>query len=197
VRCNSSARGLRQRRIQLLGHAHLDLAWLWPISETWDVAQARLNRFSSSARVSRFDILPFYPRSLCLVEEHRPDLFAVIQQQQELGAGKLWVVYGWSRLNLINGESIVRQLLYGQRVLEKFGNVSTVAWLPDSFGFCDSAADSQAGELNISSPKSCDGMTPRSSLWCFLGDRPMALSYLASCLRLGEGIDPSKWHLCV
>jgi len=122
----------------LLGHAHLDLAWLWPISETWDVAQRTFESFSAPARVSRFDILPFYPHFYAWIEEHRPDLFAVIQQQVAAGrwevVGGLWVE---PELNLINGESIVRQLLYGQRyVLEKFGNVSTVAWLPDSFGFC-------------------------------------------------------------
>jgi len=42
--------GLRQRRIQLLGHAHLDLAWLWPISETWDVAQ---RTFESVLKLSK------------------------------------------------------------------------------------------------------------------------------------------------
>jgi len=26
------------RTLSLLGHAHLDLAWLWPVSETWDAA---------------------------------------------------------------------------------------------------------------------------------------------------------------
>jgi alpha-mannosidase len=29
----------KQRQIQMLGHAHLDLAWLWTVSETWEVAQ--------------------------------------------------------------------------------------------------------------------------------------------------------------
>jgi alpha-mannosidase len=40
-------------------------------------------------------------------------------------------------LNLISGESIVRQVLYAQRyVQEKFGQLTRVAWVPDSFGFC-------------------------------------------------------------
>jgi alpha-mannosidase len=40
-------------------------------------------------------------------------------------------------LNIISGESIVRQLLYGQRYIqEKFGQLSTIVWVPDSFGFC-------------------------------------------------------------
>jgi len=68
--------GLRQRRIQLLGHAHLDLAWLWPISETWDVAQST---FESVLKLQQeFPDLIFCHSTplLCLIEEHRPDLFA-------------------------------------------------------------------------------------------------------------------------
>jgi len=38
-------------------------------------------------------------------------------------------------------------------VLEKFGNVSTVAWLPDSFGFC-ATLPQILKQVNISSPKS-------------------------------------------
>lgn len=39
-------------------------------------------------------------------------------------------------VNLVSGESIIRQFLYGQQYfLEKFGRRSTIAWLPDSFGF--------------------------------------------------------------
>ncbi|PHK10864.1 EVE domain-containing protein, partial [Nostoc linckia] len=38
---------------------------------------------------------------------------------------------------MLIGESIVRQLLYGQRYIqEKFGKLSPVVWVPDSFGFC-------------------------------------------------------------
>ena len=131
--------GLRQSRIHLVGHAHLDLAWLWPISETWDVAQ---RTFESVLKIQQdFPELIFChstPALYAWIEQHRPDLFAAIQQQ--VAAGR-WEVVGGSwvepELNLVSGESIVRQLLYGQRyVLEKFGNVSTVAWLPDSFGFC-------------------------------------------------------------
>ena len=48
--------------------------------------------------------------------------------------GGLWVE---PEMNLIGGESIARQILYGQRYyLEKFGAMSRVAWLPDTFGFC-------------------------------------------------------------
>ncbi|MDH6060836.1 alpha-mannosidase [Chrysosporum bergii ANA360D] len=130
--------GLKSK-IYLLGHAHLDLAWLWPVSDTWKAAQST---FESVLKLQAdFPELIFChstPALYAWVEEHRPDLFKKIQQQVEAGqwevVGGLWVE---PELNLISGESIVRQLLYGQRYIRaKFGQFSTVAWLPDTFGFC-------------------------------------------------------------
>ncbi|MGL5509424.1 MAG: alpha-mannosidase, partial [Microcoleaceae cyanobacterium] len=47
--------------------------------------------------------------------------------------GGLWVE---PDLNLLGVESIIRQILYGQKyVQEKFGKYAQVAWLPDTFGF--------------------------------------------------------------
>ncbi|MBW4666781.1 MAG: alpha-mannosidase [Cyanomargarita calcarea GSE-NOS-MK-12-04C] len=126
-------------KIQLVGHAHLDLAWLWPVSETW---QAAVNTFESVLKLQEdFPELIFChstPALYAWVEEHRPDLFAKIQAA--VAAGR-WEVLGafWvePELNLIAGESIVRQLLYGQRYIqEKFGKVSPIVWVPDTFGFC-------------------------------------------------------------
>jgi alpha-mannosidase len=126
-------------KISLLGHAHLDLAWLWPITETWIVAQ---KTFESVLQLQTdFPELIFCHSSPILyewIEKHRPDLFSQIQDNIQKGiweiAAGLWVE---PELNIINGESIVRQVLYGQRyVLEKMGQLSTVAWLPDTFGFC-------------------------------------------------------------
>ncbi|MEH2116721.1 alpha-mannosidase [Nostoc sp.] len=129
----------QKSKILLLGHAHLDLAWLWPVSETWNVAQ---NTFESALKLQEdFPELIFChstPALYAWIEEHRPDLFEAIQAQVAAGhwevVGGMWVE---PELNLIAGESIVRQLLYGQRYIqEKFGKLSTIVWVPDSFGFC-------------------------------------------------------------
>ncbi|MBN3887993.1 MAG: alpha-mannosidase [Nostoc sp. JL31] len=131
--------GDQKSKIFLLGHAHLDLAWLWPVSETWNAAQ---NTFESVLKLQAdFPELIFChstPALYAWIEEHRPDLFRAIQAQVAAGrwevVGGMWVE---PELNLIAGESIVRQLLYGQRYIqEKFGKLSTVEWVPDSFGFC-------------------------------------------------------------
>ncbi|MEH2253994.1 alpha-mannosidase [Nostoc sp.] len=131
--------GDQKSKIFLLGHAHLDLAWLWPVSETWNAAQ---NTFESVLKLQEdFPELIFChstPALYAWIEEHRPDLFEAIQAHVAAGrwevVGGMWVE---PELNLIAGESIVRQLLYGQRYIqEKFGKLSTIVWVPDSFGFC-------------------------------------------------------------
>ncbi len=127
------------RCIHMLGHAHLDLAWLWTVSETWKVAQRTFE--SVLALQQEFPDLTYChstPALYAWIEQHRPDLFAAIKQQVATGrweiVGGMWVE---PELNLIDGESIVRQVLYAQRyVQDKFGELTQVAWVPDSFGFC-------------------------------------------------------------
>lgn len=130
---------LQQRQINWIGHAHLDLAWLWPVAETWEAAE---RTFKSVLNLQAdFPELIFCHSSPALYawfEQNRPDLFAQIQAQVDKGtwevAAGLWVE---PELNLISGESLVRQVLYGQKYTqEKFGCISKTAWLPDSFGFC-------------------------------------------------------------
>lgn len=124
--------------IYLLGHAHLDLAWLWSRQETWKAAERTF--ISVLSLQQDFPELIFShstPALYAWIETHRPDLFADIQAKVKTGtwevAAGMWVE---PDLNLISGESLVRQVLYGQRYTrEKFGCVSRVVWLPDSFGF--------------------------------------------------------------
>lgn len=130
---------IKQRQLHCLGHAHLDLAWLWPVAETWAAAERTFT--SVLALQQEFPELTYTHSSPALfawLEVHRPELFSAIQHQVQQGkwaidAG-LWVE---PELNLIGGEAIARQLLYGQRYCqEKFGSISPIAWLPDTFGFC-------------------------------------------------------------
>lgn len=130
---------LKQRTIYCTGHAHLDMAWLWPISDTWSAAE---RTFHSVLNLQKdFPHLTYTHSSPALfewIEHNRPNLFQQIQSKVKEGTwtidAGLWIE---PELNIISGESIVRQILYGQRYCrEKFGAVSKIAWLPDSFGFC-------------------------------------------------------------
>jgi len=129
---------LKQRRIRLLGHAHLDMAWLWTVAETWNAAE---RTFESALNLQKdFPELIFCHSTPALyewIEQNRPALFERIRAAIADGwwepVGGLWVE---PELNLISGESIVRHILYGQRYFqEKFGSINRIAWLPDSFGF--------------------------------------------------------------
>ncbi|MDJ0703367.1 MAG: alpha-mannosidase, partial [Leptolyngbyaceae cyanobacterium MO_188.B28] len=108
---------LKQRQIDCLGHAHLDLAWLWPVQDTWRAAERTFESVLSLQQA--FPELTYTHSSPALfawLEVHRPDLFAQIQQQVAAGsweiAAGLWVE---PELNIVSGESIARQVLYGQR----------------------------------------------------------------------------------
>ncbi|MEM9772496.1 MAG: alpha-mannosidase, partial [Cyanobacteria bacterium P01_D01_bin.73] len=136
---------IKARKIEPVGHAHLDMVWLWPLQETYEVAEKTFNSVLKLQQINAdLTFCHSSPALLEWLEINRPELFIQIQDsvksgQFEIAAG-LWIE---PEFNLISGEAITRQLLYGQRyVQEKFTDaqgepiLTKVAWLPDSFGFC-------------------------------------------------------------
>jgi len=186
------------RTLSLLGHAHLDLAWLWPVSETWNAAQSTFE--SALSLQDDFPELIFChstPALYAWIEENRPDLFTAIQQKVK---DHKWEVVGgfWvePELNLIAGESLVRQLLYGQQyTLEKFGHLATVVWVPDSFGFCATLPQfmQQAGiEYFVTQKLRWNDTTkfPHEAFWWRSPDGSEIFSYMSAAV--GESVDPVK-----
>jgi alpha-mannosidase len=125
-------------QVWLTGHAHIDLAWLWPIEET----QRKIRRTFHTI-VGLMDRYPeFYfnqssAQAYAWAEQNDPNLFAKIQAKVSEGhweiIGGMWVEPDG---NLPGGESWVRQLLFGQRFFSsRFNRRPRVAWIPDSFGF--------------------------------------------------------------
>ncbi|GAB4460633.1 MAG: hypothetical protein OHK0037_08170 [Elainellaceae cyanobacterium] len=190
--------GIRQRQISLLGHAHLDLAWLWPVADTWDAAE---RTFKSVLQLqAEFPELIFTHSSPALyawIEAHRPALFEAIRAQVAVGrweiAAGLWVE---PELNLISAESIARQILYGQRyVQEKFGRVSAIAWLPDTFGFCWQLPQFlRQGEVEFFVTQKLrwndTNEFPHEAFWWESPDGSRIFSLHSA--PIGEGIDPLK-----
>jgi len=133
-----SAKNIKQRKFHILGHAHLDMAWLWTTAEAYEVAQ---RTFKSVLNLQQdYPELTFCHTSPALyqwIETNCPEIFSTIQnsikQNKWEPVGGMWIE---PEVNIISGESIIRQLLYGQKYLqEKFDKQTKVAWLPDSFGF--------------------------------------------------------------
>jgi alpha-mannosidase len=127
--------------VWLTGHAHIDLAWLWPLEETR--RKARRTFYTVTGLMDRYPDFRFNQSSAQVyswIEQDDPALFERIRTQVQAGRweliGGMWVEPDG---NLLAGESWVRQLLFGQRYFQsRFGRRATVAWLPDSFGFTGS-----------------------------------------------------------
>ena len=71
------------------------------------------------------------------IEELQPELFERIAERVERGqwvpVGGMWVE---ADMNLPSGESLVRQIVFGQRYFEeKFGQRCEEVWIPDVFGY--------------------------------------------------------------
>ncbi|WP_336802249.1 alpha-mannosidase [Kaistia sp. MMO-174] len=132
------ARYPQQGNLGITGHAHIDLAWLWPYDETRRKARRTFN--TALRLMERFPDFVFNQSTAAYyaqIEEDDPALFKEIQAAVKSGQwetiGGMWVE---PDTNMPTGESFVRQILYGQRYFEeKFGVRHRVCWLPDCFGF--------------------------------------------------------------
>lgn len=124
--------------VGIIGHSHLDTAWLWPVAET----RRKLRRTVSNA-VTLLERYPQYKFFLSTVlylqwlEDDDPQLFEkvgdMIRQGRIEPNGATWVECDG---NLTGAEALCRQFLRGKRYLrEKFGYESDTFWLPDTFGY--------------------------------------------------------------
>src|SRR5579864_9337697 len=129
---------LQQFNIRIVGNSHIDMAWLWPWTETVEVVR---NTFQSVLDLMReypdFKFTMSSARTYEWMQEKYPDLFSQIEQRVKEGRweiiGGMWVE---PDLNMPDGESLVRQILVGKRYFEKnFGVDVKIGWNPDSFGY--------------------------------------------------------------
>lgn len=124
--------------IALLGHTHIDVAWLWTLAQTKEKAQR-----SFSTAIALMDQYPDYifmssqPQLYEYVKENDPKLYEKIKSRIKEGRweaeGAMWLE---ADTNIISGESLVRQILLGKRFMrEEFGKENIILWLPDVFGY--------------------------------------------------------------
>ncbi len=129
---------MKQFTVRLVGNSHIDMAWLWPASETVGVVR---DTFRTALQL--MDEYPGFTYTQSSVRDYEwlrdkyPDEFAEIQKRVREGrwelVGGMWVE---PDLNMPDGESLVRQILVGKRFFQhEFGVNVTVGWNPDSFGY--------------------------------------------------------------
>ncbi|MDR1093546.1 MAG: glycosyl hydrolase-related protein [Clostridiales bacterium] len=123
--------------LNLIGHSHLDLVFLWDYKEF--VRKAGRTHATMLRLLEQYPDFIFSQSQPVMYEElrlHYPALFEQIRRQVKAGrwepVGAMWCE---PDCNLISGESFVRQILFGTLYYEKWFNVTPhTCFLPDVFG---------------------------------------------------------------
>jgi len=124
--------------VGLIGHSHMDTAWLWTVAET----KRKCARTYSNA----LSLMEWYPEYIFIqssalhgawMRDEYPSIFEDMKVQIANGKyepnGAVWVECD---CNITGGESMVRQFLWGQRfTMKEYGYKSDTFWLPDTFGY--------------------------------------------------------------
>ncbi len=122
----------------LVGHTHIDVAWLWQYKHTRDkTARSYATALRMLDNYHGHIFMGPQAQLYQYLKEDYPDLFAEIKQAVADGRweveGAMWVE---PDMNMPSGESLVRQLLFGKTFyMDEFGVESRVLWLPDVFGY--------------------------------------------------------------
>lgn len=120
------------------GHAHLDVAWLWPLQET----ERKMGRTISTA-LALMDEYPEYrylqpqPHLFTMLRRCYPELYQRMLEKVKTGQfipeGGSWVE---PDTNITGGESLIRQFIHGKRFFrQEFGVECELFWEPDVFGY--------------------------------------------------------------
>ena len=129
---------MKQFTVRAVGNAHIDMAWLWPWTETVEVVK---DTFTTALQLMKeypdFTYAQSSVQDFAWMQEKYPALFREIQQRVKEGrwelVGGMWVE---PDLNMPDGESMVRQLLVGKRWFQRYFDVDVhIGWNPDSFGY--------------------------------------------------------------
>jgi len=125
-------------RLEAVGHAHLDSAWLWPVRETVrKVARTFSNVLALMEEDPDFTFAASSAQQYAWLKQYYPELFERVKKQVTAGrfvpVGGMWVE---SDTNLPGGEAMARQFVAGKRFfMEELGVEPLEVWLPDSFGY--------------------------------------------------------------
>ena len=121
-----------------VGHAHIDLGWLWPIAVTHHKC---VRTFATQVRLLKeypdWVYQQSSPQTYKWMEKDAPELLVEIKKLIKAGR---WEAEGatWCEcdMNITGSESLARQFLYGKKYFaEKLGVDSRYLWLPDVFGY--------------------------------------------------------------
>ena len=164
------------------GHAHLDVAWLWPLAETErKFARTVINQLSLMEEYPDYRFLQSQAFLYTMLKNRYPDLYERFKQALLAGKiiadGAMWVE---ADTNLTSGESLIRQIIYAKQFFkQEFSIDMEVMWLPDVFGY--------TGALpQILIKSGCTSFATQKIAWTYHGGDPFPYNTF-----LWEGIDGS------
>ena len=121
-----------------VGHAHMDVAWLWRLEETErKIAGTIANQLELAAEYPEYKYLQSQAHLLWMVKNLYPEVYDEVKGAVRSGhivpEGGMWVE---ADTNISGGEALIRQFLYGKRFFQdEFGVDCELLWLPDVFGY--------------------------------------------------------------
>lgn len=121
-----------------VGHTHIDVAWLWTLSQTREkTARSFSTVLNLMEQYPEYIFMSSQPQLYKFIKEDYPEVYEEIKKRVQEGKwepeGAMWLE---ADCNVSSGESLVRQVLFGTRFFEKeFGVKNKILWLPDVFGY--------------------------------------------------------------
>jgi len=130
--------GPQEAEATCVGHTHIDVAWLWPLDQTREkVARSFSTVLRLMEEYPEYIFMSSQPQLYKFLKQDYPEVYQEVKERVKEGRweadGAMWLE---ADCNLISGESMVRQILFGTRFFEEeFGVKNYILWLPDVFGY--------------------------------------------------------------
>lgn len=176
----ASVNGSTAPTLYAFGHAHIDVAWLWPFAETErKMARTIINQLALMEEYPDYRFLQSQPQLYIMLKNRYPELYGRFAQAVLAGKviadGSMWVE---ADTNITGGESLIRQIMYAKQFFkQEFNRDVEIMWLPDVFGY--------SGALpQILVQCGCMGFTTQKISWTYHGGDPFPYNTF-----LWEGID--------
>lgn len=124
--------------VNAIGNTHIDIAWLWTISQTREKAVRSYSTvLNLMKQYPEYRFMASQPQLYEYVKEDRPELYAEIKKSIREGKweadGAMWLE---ADCNIPSGESLIRQILFGKMFFKEELDIECkTLWLPDVFGY--------------------------------------------------------------
>ena len=169
--------------LHAFGHAHLDIAWLWPLQESErKIARTAINQLDLIEEYPGYRFLQSQTHLYWMFKKRYPELYerfkAAIKTGGVIADGAMWVE---ADTNVSGGEALIRQVMYGRQFFrDELGVDSRVLWLPDVFGYSGALPQILVG-------CGCNGFATQKITWAYNGGDPFPYNVF-----WWEGIDGSS-----